>query len=421
MAAPAQNQHFTGPVLITAAEQAQGAAPTSNDPASFPNTGLLIYVSGNDVRFVKQAAAGVYAFRNSADSANEFTIDDNGNSALAGIVYDSSADSITAGSTQTQAGATLLTKKINRVTVVATAGDGVRLPASAAGALIAVLNADSADAMRVYGAGTDTINGVATATGVLQQANTLVIYACTTAGAWMATEVPYRELNTAITTAGAGTLTAAAIVGGVITRTGPTAAVNDTVDTAANIIAAKPGLQIGDSWEMIIKNLTAFPITVVTATGVTLSGQVIIPALCVARFLVTVASATTVTIQGLSIGNVTEFPANQYSTSASGAFTPTVAQHVGSQLVVLNLTGTSGNLTTETAANIIAAMPNAQIGQSYRLRIISVGSGTWTVLAGSGVTITGTATIAINTWREYIVTYTAAGTVVFQNIGAGTV
>ena len=43
--------------------------------------------------------------------------------------------------------------------------------------------------------------------------------------------------STPITTAGAGTLTAAAMVGGLIPRTGPTAGFTDTTDTAANIDA----------------------------------------------------------------------------------------------------------------------------------------------------------------------------------------
>src|SRR5437016_14091493 len=46
------------------------------------------------------------------------------------------------------------------------------------------------------------------------------------------------SFNTADTTVGAATLTAAEIVGGVITRSGSTAAYTDTTDTAANNIAA---------------------------------------------------------------------------------------------------------------------------------------------------------------------------------------
>ena len=41
--------------------------------------------------------------------------------------------------------------------------------------------------------------------------------------------------------------------------------------------------------------------------------------------------------------------------------------------------------------------------------------------AGTGVTVTGTATIAQNTWREFVVTVTNVGTpaVTLQNVGTG--
>jgi hypothetical protein len=42
----------------------------------------------------------------------------------------------------------------------------------------------SVNAVRVYGAGTDTIDGQATATGVLQMGSSVVIYICDVAGAW---------------------------------------------------------------------------------------------------------------------------------------------------------------------------------------------------------------------------------------------
>ena len=58
--------------------------------------------------------------------------------------------SITAGTTQTQAGATALTKEINRVTIVGTDGDGVKLPTAAAGLHVTVYNDDSAQYLHVW-------------------------------------------------------------------------------------------------------------------------------------------------------------------------------------------------------------------------------------------------------------------------------
>lgn len=106
-------------------------------------------------------------------------------------------------------------------------------------------------------------------------------------------------------------------------------------------------------------------------------------------------------------------------TSISGAAV-TAAQIAGAQDVTLASSGTTA-LTTPTAAQIIAAVPNWAIGDSYRLRVINTNAGVLTLTGGAGVTINGTATVAANTSRDFYVTYSAAGAVTFQNIGSGTV
>jgi len=68
-------------------------------------------------------------------------------------------NSITAGSTQSQAGAAALTKNINRVTVVGTNGDGVKLPTAVAGLQILIINDDSAQTIKVWPATSDAIDG----------------------------------------------------------------------------------------------------------------------------------------------------------------------------------------------------------------------------------------------------------------------
>lgn len=104
---------------------------------------------------------------------------------LTGLLNESAQDSITAHAGGTKAAAFQLTKEMNRISVAATAGDSVLLPASAPGLTIIVENAGAA-AVQVYGLGTDTINAVATATGVSQMAGSVVIYTCYAAGAWFA-------------------------------------------------------------------------------------------------------------------------------------------------------------------------------------------------------------------------------------------
>lgn len=118
--------------------------------------------------------------------------------------------------------------------------------------------------------------------------------------------------------------------------------------------------------------------------------------------------------------------------AATSAATLTVANVLGSaaangvpDTIVLNMTGTlagAANATTPTAAAWIAAIPNVILGNAYILRVINSGAGafSWTVVGGTSVTVTGTATVAQNTWREFIVAFPTATTVTLQSIGTGT-
>jgi hypothetical protein len=116
----------------------------------------------------------------------------------------------------------------------------------------------------------------------------------------------------------------------------------------------------------------------------------------------------------------------QYNAINTGTpATPTGVQFAGAADVTINMTavlGGAGTLNTPTAAQIIAAIPRGQVGQTYRLRIINSSGGAfaWTVTAGANVTLNGTMTIAQNTWRDFYVTITGANAVSVQSIGTGT-
>lgn len=114
-------------------------------------------------------------------------------------------------------------------------------------------------------------------------------------------------------------------------------------------------------------------------------------------------------------------------TSVASSATSVTATAAGVAGGILNRTGSPGGgvaETTPTAAQIIAALPNTiplDGTFQYVMRYINNGLGqtvTWT--AGSGVTVTGTATMATNTWRDFLVTVDSASAVTFTNIGAGT-
>jgi hypothetical protein len=87
----------------------------------------------------------------------------------------------------TQAAALVLSAKVNVLGTVATAADSVALPLAVAGLTVVVANAGAASA-QVFGSGTDTINGVATATGVALAAAATKTFYCTKsapAGTWV--------------------------------------------------------------------------------------------------------------------------------------------------------------------------------------------------------------------------------------------
>jgi hypothetical protein len=102
---------------------------------------------------------------------------------FSGLVYESATDGMTALAGGGQTGATQLSTELGRVATVATAGDSVMLPPALPGLDIIVTN-HGANAMQVYGQPGDTINDVATATGVSQMAGSECIYACYGNGKW---------------------------------------------------------------------------------------------------------------------------------------------------------------------------------------------------------------------------------------------
>jgi hypothetical protein len=100
----------------------------------------------------------------------------------------------------------------------------------------------------------------------------------------------------------------------------------------------------------------------------------------------------------------------------------TAGQLTGAINTIYHNTGTTpGSIATRTATQMFNDDPAARVSDSYLLRIVNAqGTGTLTVTAGSGVTLTGTATIAINSFRDFIVTYTSATALVMQNVATGT-
>ena len=187
--------------LINAANVYVGTVATAGDSIKLPPTfagqrvavingasnPMQVFGSGADTINGVATATGISQPANSIEiyicaTAGKWFVD--AGVGFSGSLFTESAkDNITAFATGGQTSATQLTTQTSRITTVATAGDSIKLPASAPGLELMVINS-GANPMQVFGAGADTIDGVATATGVSQMTNSVVIYVCTTAGAW---------------------------------------------------------------------------------------------------------------------------------------------------------------------------------------------------------------------------------------------
>lgn len=196
------------------------------------------------------------------------------NLSLTGLFSESSTDGIVAGTTQSQAGATVLAAELNKISTVATAGNSVRLPPSFSGASIFVENA-GANPLQMYGSANDTINGVAGATGVSQMPNSVAIYTCYTAGAWFVANLGTGYFGSLETTSVQTGLTAKAGGG----QSGATAitAMNaqfSTVTTAADsaVLPSATGLPVGAMLTISVINNGANTMAVFAPNGSTMNG-----------------------------------------------------------------------------------------------------------------------------------------------------
>lgn len=125
-------------------------------------------------------------------------------------------------------------------------------------------------------------------------------------------------------------------------------------------------------------------------------------------------------IQQALTGGSLALPDAKYSTAALQSAAMTAAQVSGAKSVVFDNTGTTpGNLQMPTAAAIVANIAGAVVGQAYMLKIRnSAGAAnTATITTNTGITLTGTMTIAQNVTREFVVTLVSLTAVTVQSVG----
>jgi hypothetical protein len=234
-------------------------------------------------------------------------------------------------------------------------------------------------------------------------------------------------VSNGLTTVGAGTLTAALLLGGEINRSGPVADFTDTTDTGALLDAALGSNAInGNAWIVRYKNTTAFKATIAGGTGVTVSGRTVVPANSVGEYLITRTDANTYTVFGIGVtlqafGNGTS---SLVATADDGTTqTLTTAMITGGYSTTYHISvgGSTPSLTLPLGTDIDTALADMRPGQSYTLRIINKNSGNTTIVTNTGWTLSGgTLVLATNTWKEFVVTKTGTGTYTGVNVGTGT-
>lgn len=107
--------------------------------------------------------------------------------------------------------------------------------------------------------------------------------------------------------------------------------------------------------------------------------------------------------------------------STSGAQTAAVGDLTGAHIVNLLLTGIgAANFTTRTATEMFGDIPGAYVGLEYEITIRNTNAGTTTLNAGSGITVSGTASIDQNIKRRFSVEFTAVDACTITNLEAVT-
>lgn len=104
--------------------------------------------------------------------------------------------------------------------------------------------------------------------------------------------------------------------------------------------------------------------------------------------------------------------------ATAGAVTYTAAQLLGG-LILRNPNGGNRSDVTPTASLLVSAMNTRNIGSSFRFTIRNTAGAaeTITVTAGTGVTLSGTMTIAQNNSKDFLAVVTAIDAVTIYSLG----
>lgn len=223
---------------------------------------------------------------------------------LTKFLQETATNGITAFATGGQANATLLVSTLNRITVCATGGDSIKLPVSAPGLQLSVIN-DGVASCNVFGQTGDTINGLAANAAFAVPAGATVVFNCTLAGAWQTDPAQLAQATKFTLDATAGPLVAPVgdLTGAnnVFAQYSGIAGSTLTTRTAAQMIA-DAGLKVGQSYTLRVINSNGATLTLTAGANVTITGHAAILTNTWVDYVVTVNTATTMVFQSVGAG-----------------------------------------------------------------------------------------------------------------------
>ena len=212
------------------------------------------------------------------------------------------------------------------------------------------------------------------------------------------------SLNTpaSVDTAGAATYTAAQIGRGIILRDPNGGNRTDTLPTAALLIAGAANVYTlaadGDSVQWEVRNTGAQVLTLAAGSGLTLLGDLVLPAgsTRVLTAIRTSASAATVTVLN-PLAAPGQVPVQASTITTASAQTYTAAQYLGGY-IARDPNGAARADLVPTAASINTANPALVVGSYFDSTIKNTADAaeTITLTANTGVTLIGTITVAQN-------------------------
>jgi hypothetical protein len=123
-------------------------------------------------------------------------------------------------------------------------------------------------------------------------------------------------------------------------------------------------------------------------------------------------------IAGGSGGGMPEFRRTVFSAAANNTLGAN-AMAYGKRIFNWISGGAALTHTTDSAANMIAVMPNPKAFDTWWVRILNQNSGNLTFLAGANVSFNGTAVMAANRYVDFMGYIDTGNAIKFDNVGFG--